>query len=477
MGVESEREVLEPLSPITLSLSTPKLTLYIISVFESEIPFNVDTLKSWITQIMDCLNPRFCCTMVEKDRGELRWKRVNLNIDDHFIVPKPPNGDSDTHDQHVKQYICDVSLKPLPMDRPLWEFHVLNWKTTCSPATLVVKVHHSVGDGVSMMSFLLDLAKRADDPTKPISFPTSSSASGKAQFKNFRNVFSSVSSRIGGLVSGAWYSAIDVVDGLARSKLWVQDSNIPMRGPPGVEKLPVRISQATMDLKEIKMVGKKLNATVNDVLLGAISYGLQKYLQLSLSKDERYKDPSVILEGLNVTSLVFFNAREDKGLQKPEMMFTSNSKAPWGNRIYFFLLPIPFGMPKDPTYFVKQASSSTKRSKSSLGVLLGRKFLVFKARYRDPEVAASSFYNSMSSTTLALSNMVGPKEKIAIEGHPIKDFSFFVTGIPLSLFLSVVSYMDHVNLRATGTKGYVDTETLCRCITEAFQEIKDSLVS
>ena len=31
---------------------------------------------------------------------------------------------------------------------------------------------------------------------------------------------------------------------------------------------------------------------------------------------------------------------------------------------------------------------------------------------------------------MAVSNMIGPLEKIAMDGNPIKSFSFFVTGAP-----------------------------------------------
>jgi len=39
-------------------------------------------------------------------------------------------------------------------------------------------------------------------------------------------------------------------------------------------------------------------------------------------------------------------------------------------------------------------------------------------------------YNTLSNTTMMLSNMIGPMEKVAIHGNPIKSFSFFVTGLP-----------------------------------------------
>ena len=42
-----------------------------------------------------------------------------------------------------------------------------------------------------------------------------------------------------------------------------------------------------------------------------------------------------------------------------------------------------------------------------------------------------TLYNTIANTTMMLSNMIGPMEKIALNGNAIKNFFFFVSGAPL----------------------------------------------
>lgn len=54
--------------------------------------------------------------------GEKKWKRVQVNPDDHIRVPKFPNGLSvNEYDQCLTNYLSDLAMEQLPEDRPLWE--------------------------------------------------------------------------------------------------------------------------------------------------------------------------------------------------------------------------------------------------------------------------------------------------------------------------------------------------------------------
>ena len=46
------------------------------------------------------------------------------------------------------------------------------------------------------------------------------------------------------------------------------------------------------------------------------------------------------------------------------------------------------------------------------------------------QVISRYLYNNIAHTTMAMSNVIGPMEKIAMDGNPIKSFSFFVSGAP-----------------------------------------------
>ncbi|PRQ18810.1 putative transferase [Rosa chinensis] len=88
-----------------------------------------------------------------------RWERVSVKIEDHVIVP---NLDSEMKhaEQFVDQYISNLTTSPLDLSKPLWEVHILNVKTSDAEAVAVIRIHHSMGDGASLMSLLLACARK-----------------------------------------------------------------------------------------------------------------------------------------------------------------------------------------------------------------------------------------------------------------------------------------------------------------------------
>lgn len=58
------------------------------------------------------------------------------------------------------------------MSKPLWEFLILNIKTSNAESVGIGKFHHSIGDGMSFMSLLLSCSRKTSDPE---TFPTTAS--------------------------------------------------------------------------------------------------------------------------------------------------------------------------------------------------------------------------------------------------------------------------------------------------------------
>ena len=176
-------------------------------------------------------------------------------MDDHiFIAEFPPSQDS--YNACVDDYISKLAPTPLDQSRPLWELHFLNYKTSKAPgATLVIKTHHSLGDGVSFMSTLFAIVRRVDNPYIPPTFPTFN--------RSIRSTTSTTSK--GSIVANffhivwyfmrlVWYTIVDVVSYSLRMTGWIDDSQLPIRGPPGVERMPPALSSAKFLLEDIKQI-------------------------------------------------------------------------------------------------------------------------------------------------------------------------------------------------------------------------------
>lgn len=58
-------------------------------------------------------------------------------------------------DKFVEDYVANLSKTRMSMSLPMWDIHILNLKTSDAESTVVARVHHSLGDGTSLMAHLL----------------------------------------------------------------------------------------------------------------------------------------------------------------------------------------------------------------------------------------------------------------------------------------------------------------------------------
>ncbi|KAJ4897511.1 O-acyltransferase (WSD1-like) family protein [Raphanus sativus] len=104
-----------------------------------------------------------------------RWVQTNVVVQDHIIVPKIQQKKIENADAFLEEYVSDVMKIPLDTSRPLWELHLLDLKTSDAETVAVLKIHHSLGDGMSIMSLLLACMRKTSNPDELPSLPTASS--------------------------------------------------------------------------------------------------------------------------------------------------------------------------------------------------------------------------------------------------------------------------------------------------------------
>ncbi|XP_059065598.1 wax ester synthase/diacylglycerol acyltransferase 11-like [Cryptomeria japonica] len=364
----------EPLSPIGQLLCTSPMSLCVQVIFELEQPIDVFGMKKAIQDILLPSNPRFCCTMSEDSLGVLRWVKTEVNVDDHVIVPKFPPGQTE-YDEFVNDYICKIHLTPLPKNRPLWQFHFLNNNTSKARATMIINIHHSLGDGISLMSLVCCCLTRAEDPSLPLTFPSSKSLPHKPYSSRFSVKFMYyMLQRLFVLVLVLWYTVSDFISSLLRM-MCMNDSKIPIRGPPGVEMLPKVMTHVTFPIEDIRKIKTSIGGTVNDVIMGVIFYGFQRYLQITHSHGGNSKE----MKKSRVTGLVAINTRV-LSLKDIKEMMKSESEAPWGNRFGLLHIPMPTGNAESPLDFVRKAKKILDRKKMSHEVSLTTRLIGYLGR-------------------------------------------------------------------------------------------------
>ncbi|KAF8391333.1 hypothetical protein HHK36_023637 [Tetracentron sinense] len=246
-----EEEV--PVSPIGQYFNSSVLSVCILGVLESDIPIDDSPTLTLLKNLFLPINPRFSSIMVTDDKGVKRWKKVDVKLQDHVNVPVFPDGLSlESYDEYTQDYLSKIAMDPLSQNRPLWELHLIKYPTSNAAGTIVFKLHHALGDGFSLMGALFSCLQRTDEPSLPLTFPSSRPESrlvsdNKNIFKVMPRMFSTV-----------FNSALDFGWSLIKGYLVEDDQTSIRSGDIGVEFWPITISTVTFSLHQIKQIKAKL---------------------------------------------------------------------------------------------------------------------------------------------------------------------------------------------------------------------------
>ncbi|KAI8532791.1 hypothetical protein RHMOL_Rhmol11G0241900 [Rhododendron molle] len=246
----SEVERDEPLTPAGRMFLTPDLHQIIHCIIGCKNPIDVAAFRTGITNSVMIQLPRFSSLMVRSSHGREHWRKTQVDIDRHVIVVEDPisdsrDGDEVNDEEAVNDHVADLSVSsPLSPDKPLWEAHLLR-AYNC----IIFRIHHTLGDGISLMSMLLECCRRADEPDQRPSIGSvdTSSDPSSNRVKRRRELWKVVVGMLMGLVF--------IVEFVLRA-LWVKDKRTAISGGAGVELWPRKLATAKFRLNDMKAVKK-----------------------------------------------------------------------------------------------------------------------------------------------------------------------------------------------------------------------------
>uniref|UniRef100_A0ACD5V9D5 Uncharacterized protein n=2 Tax=Avena sativa TaxID=4498 RepID=A0ACD5V9D5_AVESA len=290
-----------------------------------------------------------------------------MNVHDHIIVPTldPAAVEADP-DQAVEDYAASLLTLPMDRSRPLWEFHFLDFPTSEASSTVVIRVHHSLGDGVSLITLLLASSRSAADPTRLPAMPKQPARAGAIYEPPAPPPSAGARALLAWAWSYfllAWNTAVDVAF-FAATIMFLRDPDTLFRGKDdGTVHRSRRFVHRSLSLDDIKFIKNAMNCTVNDVLVGVTSAALSRYYFRNSGDTNAAK--------ICLRSLLPVNIRPPVGLQTYVNMIESgkSSKVVWGNQLGYIFLPVHLAMQCDPLAYVHKAKKTMDRKKSSLEVL------------------------------------------------------------------------------------------------------------
>ncbi|CAL4955144.1 unnamed protein product [Urochloa decumbens] len=443
----------EPVSPTGRLFREPSFRCHIVAVFGLAAPVDVPALRDGVAATL-ARHPRFCSVQVldesEKD-ARPKWVRTAVNLDNHIIVPDlDPAATLADPDRALEDYVSSLSSRPMDQSIPLWELHVLDFPTADAAAAVALRVHHSVGDGVSMLSLFMACTRSAADPDALPSLPPARRRAGPvyavprptaaAGGALLLDALAALAAWVVALLVLAWHTAVDVALFFATAASLLGDARTVLKGEEGTEFRPRRFVNRTLSLDDIKFVKNTMSCTVNDVLLGITSAALSRYYFRKTGES--------VSKSVTVRSAVLVNLRPTPGIQTlASMMETGKDNgARWGNKIGYMLIPFHLARHDDPIEYVRRAAKVANRKKSSMESIFTFWSGDMVLKLFGIKAAAALCYNMFTHTTLSFSNMVGPTEQVTFCRNPIVYIAPGTYGHPHALTIHYQSYMNTVKL-------------------------------
>ncbi|XP_004516680.1 wax ester synthase/diacylglycerol acyltransferase 4-like [Cicer arietinum] len=457
-----EEELEEPVSPTGQYLNSSSLCVYILGMINFEVPIDDIPALSLLQEKFIPTNTRFSSIMIEDKNGEKKWKKVEVKLEEHVKTPIFPSSKSSLYDEHFDEYMSKLAMERLPEDRPLWEVHLIKYPTKNAAGSAILKLHHALGDGYSLMGALLSCFVRVDNPSLPFTLP--STQTPKSIFNNkdvFKNYIFSIFSNVFNTISDFGWSVL-------KSSL-VKDDFTPIKSNANDTKLlQITVSSISVTMDHIKEIKSRLGVSINDVLVGIIFLGIRLYMQEMNKDSSKYKS----------TALVLMNTRSIKGYKSiKEMVDKNNKNGPWGNQFAFLHTPIPElndTKIENPLEFILEAHEEINRKKNSLGAPLTGLLLNVMKKLRGPEASARYIYNTIGNSSLTISNLVGPMEQMTVANYRVNSIYHIVTGVPNSISVSILSYMGMLRITFALEKDFFDKEKFMSCIEKSLQLIEYS---
>jgi diacylglycerol O-acyltransferase len=368
-------------------------------------------------------------------------------------------------DQAALQHVVGrLASRPLDRNRPLWEMHLL--KQYGAGSALLLRTHHAIADGAALMQVLLAIT----DPTQghqhtgvlgwddTVDTPALPGAVGRATHKLTRAAGRATTISTHALAALANPRAALELAGLARAEatmlLKLGFGLRPPRNRLQGDLVPDKQFAWTepVPLADVKAVGRRTGATVNDVMLAAITAAFRRYFAQHGDTVEQ----TVVIVPVNLRQA---DAPVPSGL---------------GNEFGLVFVPLPTGE-ADPTRqqaTVKEQMDQIKATRE--GAFL---YTMLELMGQVPTAAQNAWIDAFANKATAIvTNMTGPQHAVALAGCRITDAMAWVpvTG-PVALGLSIFSYDGRLAIGlVSDTQLVTDADKLLALLDDELDSLRSS---
>ena len=462
-------ETVSPVDYAWLRMDEPANLMTVNGVLVFEEPMGREELAAVLEERLLAI-PRFRQRLVaprgpngERRRGRPRWEPdPDFRLERHLVVSDlPAPGD----EAALRDAVSALLGEPLDYDRPLWCFHLFQGYRGGS--AVMPRLHHCLGDGIALMMVLFSLTdtageegvgERAENPFRALcagagrDLARVREAAERLMPDGMRLMLHPADglARLGRFVKGA-----AVTGALGRLALRPPDPKTALKGPLGPGKRAAWSRPIPLD--EVKAVGRALGGTVNDVLVTAVAGGLRRYLE--------GRDDAALRRHagrLAVRAAVPVNVRPLELMDR------------LGNQFGLVFLPLPLGLP-GPVARLAAVRSRMRALRTSAEPLVV--FGLLRVLGAWPSIFQRAAVRLLAAkTTVVLTNVPGPRERLYIAGKAIREIFFWVPQAGrVGMGISLMSYAGEVHVGIGTDAGLVpDPERVVECFHQEMEALRQA---
>lgn len=453
------RERMSAVDTAWLRMDRPTNLMMIVGVMIFSQRMDFARLRSAVETRMVGRYRRFRQCAVQELTGAWWQDDPDFELDAHVRRRALPAG---AGKQELEALAGELAVQPLNPGKPLWCFDLI--EDYAGGSAMVVRIHHSIADGIALVGVVLsltDLAPHAEAP--PHAAPTDAEADDELPGGLLETLAQtltsaiSMGSELGGKALDLAASpdrmstygkyGIGLLTELAKLLAMPADSPTSLKGKTSTVK---RVAWADpLPLGEVKALGKALGCSVNDILLSTVAGALRSYF---LQKGESVRD-------VEVRAMIPVNLRSAK------------DEGTLGNRFGLGTLSLPVheANPFARLFMVRERMNELKNSFQpplTLGILA--------AVGVAPKMVQQQFLDILAAkASTVMTNVPGPKQPLYLAGSRLDQCMFWVPQSgDIGIGVSILSYNDNVQFSLITDRHFVpDPETITPLFAAEFEKM------
>jgi WS/DGAT/MGAT family acyltransferase len=373
----------------------------------------------------------------------------NFDLDSHVHRTALP-GRADKAE--LEALASDLASTPLDATKPLWQFHIVDGYQGGS--ALILRIHHCYADGIALVQVMLSMTHPTARGSLALPREERVEAAGTTDADLFGQLLAPLAGAIEGAqrlgrsligqgmemaanpqaatdaLESATRKGMDFAGEVARLALMGRDAPTRFKGALGTRKRAAWAEPFPLD--EVKVLGKALGCSINDVLLAMAAGALRAYLE----------EKGDAVQGIEIRAIVPVNLRPEGEARQ------------LGNRFGLVFVELPVGVdhPLERLFEVRRRMQALKGSYQP-AIALGLLHTVgYGPRILQDQVTTLLGQNA----SLVMTNVPGPQHPLHFAGRRIRELDFWVPqsgGIGMGL--SILSYDGRIQFGVITDAGLV----------------------